>query len=100
MDVWALNLKTAGGLFVLGATRKHDRGGLMALRWAAAGWRVVGGDDSLSGGIEVSVRMRRSSSSASGIRSVVVRASGKKKNDHGNHSSSGKSLCFSLVSTT
>nr|XP_009385120.1 PREDICTED: uncharacterized protein LOC103972490 isoform X1 [Musa acuminata subsp. malaccensis] len=91
MDVWALNLKTAGGLFVLGATRKHDRGGLMALRWAAAGWRVVGGDDSLSGGIEVRVRLRRSSSSASGIRSVVVRASGKKKNDHGNHSSSGNS---------
>ncbi|URD80725.1 hypothetical protein MUK42_05102 [Musa troglodytarum] len=89
MDVWALNLKSAGGFFVLGATRKHDRGGLMALRWAAAGLRVVGGDDALSGGIEVSERMRRSSSSASGIRSVVVRASGKKKNDHGNHSSSG-----------
>ncbi|KAJ8509596.1 hypothetical protein OPV22_000030 [Ensete ventricosum] len=89
MDVWALNLKSAGRLFVLGATRKHDKGGLTALRWAAAGWRVVGGDDALSEGIEVSVRMRLSNSSASGIRSVVVRASGKNKNDHGNHSSSG-----------
>ncbi|RWW41500.1 hypothetical protein BHE74_00053021 [Ensete ventricosum] len=92
--------RAAGRLFVLGATRKHDKGGLTALRWAAAGWRVVGGDDALSEGIEVSVRMRLSNSSASGIRSVVVRASGKNKNDHGNHSSSGKSLCFSPVSTT
>ncbi|RRT35030.1 hypothetical protein B296_00055409 [Ensete ventricosum] len=97
MDAWAPNLKSGGGLSVFGATRKHSKVGLLAPWWATAGWRVVCSEGALSGAIDVRVSLRRQSSLASGYRSVVVKASGKKKNGRGDLSSSGKSLRFSLV---
>lgn len=95
MDVWVLNLHSGGGLSVFGATtRKHEKRGLLvALRPTAAGWMVVGGQEVPAGGIEAS--FRGPCPSASKFRSVVVRAGGK-KNNHGDSSSAGKGLRFSL----
>ncbi|CAL9096030.1 unnamed protein product [Musa textilis] len=88
MDAWAPNLKSGGGLSVFGVTRKHAKVGLVAPSWATAGWRVVCSEEAPAGVIDVRVSLRRRSSLASGYRSVVVKASGKKKNDRGDLSSS------------
>ncbi|THU67697.1 hypothetical protein C4D60_Mb05t27450 [Musa balbisiana] len=89
MDAWAPNLKSGGGLSVFGVTRKHAKVGLVAPWWATAGWRVVCSEEAPAGVIDARVSLRRRSSLASGYRSVVVKASGKKKNDRGDLSSSG-----------
>lgn len=89
MDVLALNPK--GGGPVWGAATKRLDKGLLAVR-RSAGWRVLGGEEDVlgfCGGLEIRVSSRRVGRTSSfRYRSLVVRATGKKKS-HDNSSSSG-----------
>ncbi|XP_038990185.1 uncharacterized protein LOC103706109 isoform X2 [Phoenix dactylifera] len=88
MDVLALNPKSGGPVW--GAATKRLDKGLLAVR-RSAGWRVLGRDEEVigfGGGLEIRVSARRAGRASSlRYRSLVVKATGKKKN-HDNSSSS------------
>lgn len=97
MDVLALNPKSGGPVW--GAATKRLDKGLLAVR-RSAGWRVLGGEEEVlgfGGGLEIRVSGRRAGTASSlRFRSLVVRATGKKKN-HDNSSSSSKGLFFCFL---